>query len=441
VWRLFPTDTAYVSVRSGEAAIFVDTSESIEMHDRTVPEITTIGLGIGRTPGEAKLRRRFPTVEDLRKASERRIPSVGYETVAGGTGQNLAVKRNADSLDVIELVPRIGDDRGPAATETSLFNRHYSAPIGIAPMGLQGVFWPGAERLLARAAQRAHIPYTAGVVSGVSLEELASIAPDVIWFQLYRLAKDDHKIGLDLLRRAKEAGVHVLVATVDSPGRAKRPGEMRNGLTLPFRPTLRTIRQAAMSPHWLAALINNGQPSFPCLAPYCGANASKAEIAWFAQREVGGALSFEELKRYRDAWRGPFVIKGVMHPADAEKAVAIGVEGVQVSNHGGRQLESAPAAIDILPAVTRAVGSKATILYDGGIRSGLDVTRAIALGAHAAFAGRAFLYGVGAIGSDGADYVSQMLIEEISVAMRQLGVPDLAALRKLTIRHPGALQF
>lgn len=411
------------------------------MHDRTAVKTAPTGWGVSGGSREAKLRRRFPTVEDLRKAAERRIPSLGYETVAGGAGQNLAVKRNAAALDAIELVPRVGEDRGPVATDVTLFGRQYAAPIGIAPMGLQSVFWPGAERLLARAAQRARIPYTAGTVSGVALEELAKLAPDVVWFQLYRLARDDHRVGIDLVRRAKEAGAHVLVMTVDTPGRAKRPGELRNGLTLPFRPTLKTIAQAAVSPHWLTALWRNGQPNFPCLAPYCGPSPSKADIAWFAQREVGGAFTFEELKRYRDLWKGPMVIKGVMHPADAEKAVAIGLDGIQVSNHGGRQLEAAPAIADVLPAIASAVKGRATILCDGGVRSGLDVARLVALGADAALAGRAFLFGVGAIGSDGADYVSDMLVEEISVAMRQLGTPDFASLRGLTIRHKAALHF
>jgi L-lactate dehydrogenase (cytochrome) len=411
------------------------------MHDRTAIKAAPTGWGVSGSSREAKLRRNFPTIEDLKKLAERRIPSLGYETVAGGAGQNLAVRRNAEALDAIELVPRVGDDRGPVASDVTLFGRHYAAPIGIAPMGLQSVFWPGAERLLAKAAQRTRIPYTAGTVSGVSLEELAKLAPDVVWFQLYRLAKDDHKVGIDLVRRAQAAGVHVLVVTVDTPGRAKRPGELRNGLTLPFRPTLKTIAQAAVSPHWMMALLRNGQPNFPCLAPYCGPNPSKADIAWFAQREVGGAFTFEELKRYRDLWKGPMVIKGVMHPADAEKAVAIGLDGIQVSNHGGRQLEAAPAVVDVLPAIARAVKGRATVLCDGGIRSGLDVVRMLALGADAALAGRAFLFGVGAIGTDGADYVSDLLVEEISVAMRQLGTPDFAALRQISMRHPGALQF
>jgi (S)-mandelate dehydrogenase len=411
------------------------------MHDCTAMKPAPTGWGVSGSTREARLKRLFPTVEDLRKACRRRIPSLGYETVAGGAGQNLAVERNAHALDAIEIVPRVGADRGPVATDVTLFGRHYAAPIGVAPMGLQSVFWPGAERLLARAAQRLRIPYTAGTVSGVALEELAAIAPDVVWFQLYRLAKDDHKVGFDLVRRAQAAGVHVLVVTVDTPGRAKRPGELRNGLTLPFRPTLRTILEAFVRPHWLHAMWRNGQPSFPCLAPYCGPSPSKSDIAWFAQREVGGALTFEEIKRYRDLWKGPMVIKGVMHPQDAETAMRIGLEGVQVSNHGGRQLEAAPGVADVLPAIAQAAGSKATILCDGGVRSGLDVVRMMALGAHAVLAGRAFLYGVGAIGEGGADFVSEMLAEEISVALRQLGATDFETLRTFAVRHPGALQF
>ena len=265
------------------------------MHDRTAMKPAPTGWGVAGSTREAQLRRRFPTMEDLRKASARRIPSLGYETVAGGAGQNLAVQRNASALDAIEIVPRVGNDSGPVATDVTLFGRHYAAPIGVAPMGLQSVFWPGAERMLARAAQRLRIPYNAGTVNGVALEELAQIAPDVVWFQLYRLARDDHKVGLDLVRRAQAAGVHVLVVTVDTPGRAKRPGELRNGLTLPFRPTLKTVLEAAVRPHWLHAMWRNGQPSFPCLAPYCGPSPSKADIAWFAQREVVGALTFEEI--------------------------------------------------------------------------------------------------------------------------------------------------
>lgn len=396
--------------------------------------------GVAGRSRAARLKRDFPTVEDLRKRAQRRVPALGYETVAGGTGNDRCVARNALALDAVEIVPRYGVDREDMSTEVELFGRRYAAPLGVAPMGLQGVMWPGAERHLARAAQKARIPYTAGTVGGVALEDLAALAPDVIWFQLYRLPANDHAVGLDLVRRAKDAGVHVLVLTLDTPTRAKRPRELRNRLVLPFRPSPRMIFEALMRPAWLAALLTQGRPSFPTLAPYAGESASKARIAAFAQNEVSGGFTWEEVARYRDLWRGPLVVKGILHPQDAATAASLGVDGVQVSNHGGRQFEAAPAAIDMLPAVVAAAGSRATILFDGGVRSGLDVMRALALGARTALAGRAFLYAVAALGEEGAGYVTALLIEELRVAMRQAGAHALSDIAALSVRHPGAVQ-
>lgn len=396
--------------------------------------------GVSGNSRAAWLKRNFPTIEDLRRRAERRVPRVGYDIVAGGTGNDQGVARNAAALDAVEIVPRYGVDQELVSTDVELFGRSYAAPLGVAPMGLQGVMWPGAERHLARAAQKARIPYTAGTPGGVELEELASLAPDVIWFQLYRFAADDHAVGFDLVKRAKAAGVHVLVLTLDTPTRAKRPRELRNRLVLPFRPSPRMVLEALMCPAWLKALMNEGRPSFPTLARYAGTNPTKGEIAAFAQNAMRGGFTWEEVARYRDAWGGPLVVKGIMHPADAEKAVSLGVDSVQVSNHGGRQFEPAPATIDVLPSIAAAIGKRATILFDGGVRSGVDIVRALALGAQAAFAGRSFLYGVAALGGEGADYVMALLIEELRIAMRQAGVHALSEIPSLTIRHPGALQ-
>lgn len=396
--------------------------------------------GVSGNSRDAWLKRNFPTVEDLRQHAKRRVPRLGYDTVAGGTGSDLGVARNAQALDAIQIVPRYGVDREQISTEVELFGRRYAAPLGVAPMGLQGVMWPGAERHLASAAQTARIPYTAGTVGGVELEELAALAPDVVWFQLYRLAANDHAVGIDLVKRAQQANVHVLVLTLDTPTRAKRPRELRNGLVLPFRPSLRTILEVATCPGWLKALATYGRPSFPTLARYVGPNPSKQDIAAFAQREVRGGFTWEEVARYRDLWTGPLVVKGVMHPGDAEKAVSLGVDGIQVSNHGGRQFEAAPASIDVLPAIASAAGKRATILFDGGVRSGLDVVRAVALGAQAALAGRTFLYAVAALGEEGAGYVTGLLMEEIRVAMRQAGAHALRDIAALAVRHPGAMQ-
>jgi (S)-mandelate dehydrogenase len=386
------------------------------------------------------LKRNFPTVEDLRQRAERRVPRIGYDMVAGGTGNERGVVRNAAALEAVEIVPRYGDDRENISSAVELFGRSYAAPIGVAPMGLQGVMWPGAERHLARAAQKARIPYTAGTPGGVALEELAALAPDVIWFQLYRLAADDHAVGLDLVARARNADVHTLVLTLDTPTRAKRPRELRHRLVLPFRPSPRMVLEALMCPAWLMALMREGRPGFPNLARYAGASATPAQVAAFAQNAMRGGFTWEEVARYREAWRGPLVVKGIMHPADADKAVSLGIDGIQVSNHGGRQFEAAPATIDVLPAISAAVGKRATLLFDGGVRSGVDIMRALALGAQATFAGRPFLFAVAALGAEGADYVVSLLAEDLRVAMRQAGAHTLADIPSLTVRHPGAMQ-
>ena len=411
------------------------------MHDRTPVTKGGLAWGVSGSAREIRLRRRFPTVEDLRRHARRRVPRFAFEYVDGGVGLDACVERNAAALDAVELVPRYGMDEETPSTEVVLFGRSYAAPIGIAPMGLPGLMWPGAEIQLALAAQRARIPYTAGTVGGVSIERLAKIAPDVLWFQLYRLPADDDAVGFDLVRRAQNVGAHVLVLTLDVPARSKRPRELRHGLIVPFRPTAYTVYDIVTSPAWLLALLRHGQPTFANLAKYAGRNPTKNEVAGFTQREVRGAFSWDEVARYRERWQGPLVVKGILHPQDAEKAVALGVDGIQVSNHGGRQLEAAPASIDVLPAIAAATAGKATILFDGGIRSGLDVVRALAVGAHVTLAGRAFLYGVGAIGNGGAEYVTELLIEEIRVAFRQLGLAAVVDARTLVVRHRGAMSF
>jgi L-lactate dehydrogenase (cytochrome) len=336
-------------------------------------------------------------------------------------------------------VPRCGVDRDDTSTEVTLFGRGYAAPIGVAPMGLPSMIWPGAEIVLGKAAQRARIPYTVGCVAGCSIERIGEVAPDVLWFQLYRIARDNHKVGVDLIKRAERAGARVLVLTLDVPMRSKRPREMRNRLAVPFQPGVRTIYEVLTSPAWLLTLLRKGQPDFVNMAPYAG--RGRTAIADFITREMGGSFTWDEVKRYRDVWNGPLVVKGVLHPDDALQAVSVGVDGIQVSNHGGRQFEAAPAAIDVLPAIAQAVRDRATLLFDSGVRSGIDVLRALALGAQVALAGRPFLFALAALGDDGAQYVVDLLIDEIRTAVRQAGLRTVQEARSLAVRHPGALQF
>ncbi len=384
------------------------------------------------------LKRRFPTADDLRARARRVLPNFAFEYMDGGAGADGGIGRNWAALDAIEMVPRYGNVIAPPPADTMLFGRPYSAPIGISPIGGPGTAFPGAETYLATAAQEARIPYTLGLLSGIDIEQAAELAPDVLWLQLYRFPRDDHKIGLDLVRRADAAGVHTLVLTFDTPTRTTRPREVRSGITNPFRLTNRLRLDALSSPRWLRSMVKNGVPKFVALTPYMGGPKSIAEATAFIQREAGGAFTWEEIARYRDKWKRPLVLKGILHPEDAERAVSLGLDGIMVSNHGGRQIDALPAPIDVLPAIAAQVGDKATIILDSGVRSGTDAARAVALGADAAFAGKAFLWSLGALGARGPAHLINLLTEEVSATLGQLGCLTVQDLRSVPVRHPGA---
>jgi L-lactate dehydrogenase (cytochrome) len=392
-------------------------------------------------PRFLKLHRRFPTVAYLRRHARRHLPRFAFEYLDGGAGADGGIARNWRALDAVELVPRYGVTTALPPVAVELFGKRYSAPIGVAPMGGPSIVWPGADQYLALAAQRARVPYTLGLVGGMTVERAAEIAPDVLWFQLYRCWRNEHAIGFDLVRRADAAGVHVLMLTVDVPVRTTRPREVAVGITSPFRPDLRMLAGILASPGYLKSLWVHGQPRFGNLKPYAADTADVNEVAAFVRREMGGAFTWDEVARYRERWKRPLVVKGILHPADAEKCVALGVDGIVVSNHGGRQVEGLPAPIDALPAIARAVSGRATVLLDSGIRSGLDVVRAIALGADAAFAGKAFLWGLGALGPEGPTHVIDLMIDEMTSAFGQIGALRPEQARSALIRHPGALQF
>lgn len=391
--------------------------------------------GAGSSLGKAAERkRRLPTFSYLDQCAKQRIPGFAYDFVDGGTGEHLGAQHNRNALDAIQLVPRYGDP-APVRTDVQLFGRNYANPIGISPVGVDALVWPGATALLAKAAQAARIPYITGTLASASLEDVARLCPHGAWLQLYGLPRDDHRVTFDLIDRADRAGIHALVATMDAPVRSKRPRDMKNGLVVPFRPKLRTVWQVATSLPWALALLKYGSPRFANIERYVGGTANQAETAGFVQREIKGTFDWETLKRMRDRWDRALVVKGILHPEDAERAVAIGIDGILVSNHGGRQSDAAPPAIDMLPIIANAVGGRATILFDSGIRSGLDIARSIALGADCAFSGRGFLLGLAALGDEGAEYVAEMFADELRTAMAQFGAHDFGALRNASIRH------
>jgi L-lactate dehydrogenase (cytochrome) len=391
--------------------------------------------------GAAALRRRFPTVEYLDRHARRRIPRFAYDFVVGGVGDDRCVARNRAALDAIHLLPRYGLDVSAPDMGVELFGRRYAMPVGVAPMGLAGLAWPGVDEMLARAAQAARIPYVSSTVANAPLERLAALAPDVFWFQLYNLPGDDFAVARAIVARADAAGAHALVLTVDVPSRQKRPRDVRNGLSVPFRPGLRTVLDVARAPLWGLEVLRRGQPRFENFLPYLEEPPGTAALAAFAYHRMAGPLTWEAIARFRDLWPRALVIKGILHPGDAERAVALGADGILVSNHGGRQLDAAPAPVDVLPAIARQVAGRATLLLDGSVRSGLDVLRAVSLGASGTLSGRAFLLGAAALGERGAPHVAALFAEEIRAGMAQLGARSLADATHAEALHPGAASF
>ena len=408
------------------------------MRDMTKP---AAAQPVGQNPSYDKHHKRFPTTAWMRREAPRHVPRFAFEYGDTGAGNDVGIAHNWSAFDNIKIVPRYGVMPTLPPVEVKLFGTRYAAPIGIAPMGGPSLVWPGADLLMAKAAQRARIPYTLSVAGGATIEDAARAAPDVFWLQLYRFWHDDHKIGFDLMRRAKAVGVKVLTLTLDVPVRTTRSRETYAGLAGQFRPNLRMLYEMTVRPRWLLALLRNGYPRFATIGEYARPGAGTNEIIAFARARMGGAFSWEEVARYRDAWKGPMVLKGILHPADAKKALALGIDGVWLSNHGGRQIEALTPSIDCLPAIVAAVGKKATILLDSGIRSGQDVMRALALGADAAFAGKSFLWAVAAIGDEGPDQLIDLYIDELRASLGQIGAHSPSEARKAKILHPGAVKF
>ena len=409
------------------------------MHDMTAKPAKS--LGIMNSMEGRKNHRRFPTTAWLRKHAPKNVPFFAFEYGDTGAGNDIGIADNWSAFDAIKIVPKYGVMNALPPTEVELFGTRYAAPIGVAPMGGPSIVWPGADLLMAKAAQAARVPYTLGVAGGATIEEVAKVAPDVFWLQLYRFAPDDHKIGFDLVARAQAANVKVLALTIDVPVRTTRSRETYAGLAGEFKPNLRMIYEMMIRPKWLLALMRNGYPRFATIRSYVGPNAGTNEVINFARSKMGGAFSWDEVARYRDKWKGPMALKGILHPRDAERAVSLGVEGIWVSNHGGRQIEALTPSIDCLPAIVSAVGKKATVVLDSGIRSGQDVMRALALGASAAFAGKSFLWAVAALGDAGPAHLIDLYIDELRSSLGQIGAHSPAEARDATILHPGAIKF
>lgn len=374
----------------------------------------------------ARIMDTYPAISDLRTRARRRIPHVAWQYLETGTGEEKAMIRNREALDKLTFVPRFIRGKLDVSLETELFGRTYAAPYGIAPMGLCGLVWPNCERILAQSAQQYQIPYTLSTVATQTPETIGPDVGEMGWFQLY--PPRDPKIRATMLKRAQEAGFHTLIVTADVPTPSRREESRKAGLSVPPRINLKMIWQGATHPMWSMQILRHGLPRLRFVESFSPKKDLKS-AANYARFEFRGDLDWDYIKTVRDLWDGPVLLKGLLHPEDATEAVAHGVDGVVVSNHGGRQFDGAPAAIDVLPEIVATLGGKVPVLFDSGIRSGLDILRAIALGADFVLIGRPFLYGVAALGAHGGDHVNNIFFEDLTNNMKQLGITRPEQLR------------
>lgn len=376
-----------------------------------------------------KLMNTFPGIIDLEKKARKRIPFVAWEYLETGTGDEKVINRNRKRLDDIALIPRFVRGKLDMDTSTSILGKTYNAPFGVAPVGLTGLVWPKAEILLADTAARYKIPYCLSTVATRIPEEVGPFVGEMGWFQLY--PPKDPELRKNLLQRARDNGFHTLVITADVPAPGRRERTQRAGLKTPPKITPRFVWQGMMHPVWSLETIRAGLPRLRTVASYSPSKDLKT-VEEFVRFKFRGDLTWDYIKEVRDLWEGPIILKGILHPEDATLAIAAGMDGIAVSNHGGRQFDGAPAAIDMLPKIAAVAKGKATVLFDSGVRSGLDIVKALVRGADFVLLGRAFMYGVAALGQLGADHAAEILLAELKVNMAQLGVKDIAELKKFT---------
>lgn len=360
------------------------------------------------------------SIGDLRDMARRRIPAFAFAYLDGGSGEEGGLARNRERLQHVLLAARAGTGVKPDTT-AALFGREYGLPLGIAPVGMGNLFRPGADLALVRQAARLGLPVVASTVSSTALEDYAAAAEGNAWFQLY-VSREEH-INRDLLQRAWAAGIRVLVITVDVPVAGDRRRDVRNRFILPFRPGPGFVAQAAMAPGWTVATLLKGSPGFPNLARYVGRVGGKT-LAGFISAQIKDDLTWEDIARLRDLWQGSLLIKGIMTAGDARRCLEVGADGIWVSNHGGRQLDAAPASVDSLRAVRAALGRDPVVVMDGGIRSGEDVIRAGVLGADFVFCGRPLYYGAATAGEAGARRAADILAADIRRTLVQIGCPS-----------------
>jgi L-lactate dehydrogenase (cytochrome) len=359
----------------------------------------------------------YPSVDSLRIRAKQRMPKFAFEYLDGGCFLEVNLQRNTNDIRKIQLQPYYLGDYNGATLQTELFGETYDAPFGMAPIGLQGLMWAKSSEILAKASIDNNIPFILSTVATASIETIAKITEGKFWFQLYHPI--DNTLRDKLLNRAWEAGCKTLVILADTPTFAYRPKEIKNGLSIPPKMSLSNILQMFTHPTWSFSQLMAGIPEFKTMKPYIPKGLNMKHLALFMNKTFAGRLNKDKVQSLRDAWKGNLVIKGIVNPKDASLALKLGLDGLIVSNHGGRQLDNGQSTITAIKSLSSFKG-KIKIMLDSGLRSGPDIANALALGADFTFLGRAPMYGVSALGSKGGHHTFTMLKRQLQQVMEQI---------------------
>ena len=364
--------------------------------------------------------------DDLRRMAKRRVPRIAFDFLEGGVDDEQGLNRNSEAFSRRALVPRYLIDASKPDQTTTLFGKTYAHPFGIAPTGGASLFRRDADMILARAAKAANVPFIISGAATATMEEVAGVARDNSWYQLY-IARD-RAISRDMVARAAACEFSTLVLSVDVPGQVRRERNLRNGFGRPMKPTLSAKIETLKHPAWLLEYYTGGGLTASNWIKYAAKNASARGVLDFLATQFPTPAVWDDVAWIRKQWKGNFVIKGIMSPDDARRAAAMGVDGLMISNHGGRQLDRSPSPLEVLPAIRDAVGEKLVVMFDSGIRRGSDIVTAMCLGAKFCFVGRWTLFGATAGGEAGANHALSMVSTEVASIMTQIGASDIANL-------------
>ena len=364
-----------------------------------------------------RLSNKIYSIKEAKILSKKRLPRLVFDFIDGASGDEKLSEINSSALDQIRLEPRVLRNVEKRSLKKKIFNFEFDYPFGFAPMGMTNLSWPGADTMLAKESVRNNIPTCVSMASTTTLEKMYELSEGLSWMQLYIF--QDENFVMELLERAEKTGYKVLILTVDVPVLSRRTRDDKNGFSYPFKIGTKQFLDFAFHPLWSISTLISGIPK-----PMNYVTAKSGD-GIFKRKESRGRTDWETLKRIRNKWKGKLIVKGVMSVDDALKIKDLGADAIQVSNHGGRQLDSAMAAINMLPLIRESIGKDFPIIFDSGIRSGSDIVRALAFGANYAMIGRPLMYAMGADGANGLRRIVDIIKEETSTTLGLVGLTDI----------------